>query len=82
MLSIPSARHGCGDPPSDLFSVTIPHMLIAQALGEYGGGGGMLREFVSSVQTLANRAELGVRDNPWTAVAIVVVFGVWLIRKR
>ena len=57
-------------------------MLIAQALGEYGGGGGMLRDVVSSAQTLANRAELSIRDNPWTAIAIVVVFGVWLVRRR
>ena len=57
-------------------------MLIAQALGEYGGGGGIPGEFVSSVQSLVTRAELSIRDNPWTAIAVVVVFGVWLVRKR
>ena len=57
-------------------------MLIAQALGEYGGGGGMLGDFVSTVHNLVNRAELSIRNNPWTAIAIVLVFGVWLVRKR
>ncbi len=59
-------------------------MLIAQSLGEYGGGGGIAAGIATTVQNGANWIQLSLREdrNLWIAAVVCVVVGMWLFRRR
>jgi hypothetical protein len=59
-------------------------MLIAQSLGEYGGGGGIASGLATSVQNGMNWIQLSLREdrNLWLAAVVCVVLGMLFFRRR
>lgn len=57
-------------------------MIIAQSFGEYGGGN-LLGQVASSVESGVQWVQLSVRANPdlWIGAAIALVLLAWLFRR-
>jgi hypothetical protein len=59
-------------------------MLFAQSLGEYGGFGSIIARLTTAFDAAAQWLQLSLREDRgvWIAVAVTIVVGAWLFRRR
>lgn len=58
-------------------------LLVAQALGEYaGGGGGVAAELGGLVQTAGQWLQLSLREQKVWWIAAALLFALWAFRRR
>lgn len=59
-------------------------VILAQSLGEYAGGSGLIGSLAAAFESAAQWVEFSVRENTvaWMAAGVGLLFVLWLFRGR
>jgi hypothetical protein len=59
-------------------------VILAQSLGEYAGGSGLVASLAAAFESAAQWVEFSLRENSlaWIAAGVGLVFVLWLFRGR